>query len=228
MNRKIVFLAGGVIALAVVIVAGWWLLSPIFIDRTVDEAFPMTANAVIPADMEREEAETVMEFMAEMEKPVEEAMPSMMDAAVAEPTARRPETPEVITTEPTPAPTEVTAAGPTAIKEGTFRDGDSFHRGSGTATIYDLGDGSNVLRLEDFSVTNGPDLRVLLVNHPDPQSRGDVHDGGYIELAPLKGNIGNQNYPIPETADIDGAGSVVIYCRPFQVVFSVAALKQAG
>ena len=114
---------------------------------------------------------------------------------------------------------------PAAVKTGTFRDADNFHRGSGTATIYQSPEGAHLLRLEDFSVTNGPDLRVLLAGHADPQNRDDVQGPGYIELGSLKGNIGNQNYEIPEGTDIGAQGSVVIYCKPFQVVFSVASLK---
>ena len=33
-----------------------------------------------------------------------------------------------------------------AVKTGQFRDADRFHRGSGTATIYSLPDGSHVLQ----------------------------------------------------------------------------------
>ena len=119
-------------------------------------------------------------------------------------------------------------SGPTSVKSGDFRDADSFHKGSGTATVYMVGEDQHVLRLEDFEVTNGPDLRVLLVNHPDPQNRDDVQAGGYIEVGSLKGNIGNQNYEIPAGTDIGAASSVVIYCRPFHVVFSVAPLQEAG
>ena len=121
------------------------------------------------------------------------------------------------------------AGGPVAIASGQFRDVDSFHRGQGTATIYRNADGSHLLRFEDFSVTNGPDLRVLLAAASDPQSRQELQDGGYVELAELKGNIGSQNYAIPATVDPAAqGGSVIIYCRPFQVIFSVAPLRPAG
>lgn len=113
-------------------------------------------------------------------------------------------------------------SGPQAISDGTFTDFDSFHQGSGSATIYQLEDGSHILRLEDFEVTNGPDLRVLLVPNGDPQSRDDIT--GYVELGALKGNIGDQNYEIPADVDVSEFGSVMIYCAPFHVIFSVATL----
>ena len=119
-------------------------------------------------------------------------------------------------------PDEMAESG--AVKTGQFRDADRFHRGSGTATIHRLPDGSHVLRLETLDVTNGPALVVILSPHPNPSSSADVHQTGYVELAKLKGNKGNQNYPLPDDVDPASFGSVVIYCKPFKVVFSVAPL----
>jgi Electron transfer DM13 len=112
---------------------------------------------------------------------------------------------------------------PSLITSGQFVDFDNSHRGTGTATIYELDDGSNVLRFENFEVTNGPDLRVYLVPNGNPESSGDIT--GYVELGALKGNIGDQNYEIPDDVDISEYGSVVIYCDPFSVIFSVATLS---
>ena len=117
-------------------------------------------------------------------------------------------------------------AEPGIVKTGQFRDGDRFHKGSGTASIYRLADGSHVLRLETLDVTNGPALVVLLSPHPDPTNRLEATQAGYVELAKLKGNKGNQNYPLPDDVDPAAFGSVVIYCKPFQVVFSVAPLAE--
>ena len=113
-------------------------------------------------------------------------------------------------------------AVPVALVSGQFEDFDNFHKGSGTATIYQLEDGSHVLRLEGFEVTNGPELHVLLVPDADPQGRDDIT--GYVDLGGLKGNIGDQNYEIPSGNDVSDYGSVVIYCQPFHVIFSVAIL----
>ena len=109
---------------------------------------------------------------------------------------------------------------------GSFKDADAFHRGSGTATIYRTPDGSEVLRLEDLNVTNGPALHVVLSTHPDPERSEQVKQEGYVDLGDLKGNRGNQNYPIPAGVDTSIHNSVVIYCYPFAVVFSVATLER--
>ena len=115
---------------------------------------------------------------------------------------------------------------PQAIASGSFKDADAFHRGRGTATIYQTADGSHLLRLENLDVTNGPALRVILSTHPDPERSEQVKQEGYIDLGDLKGNRGNQNYPIPAGADLSAHQSVVIFCYPFAVVFSVATLAQ--
>ena len=112
-----------------------------------------------------------------------------------------------------------------ALAMGSFKDADAFHRGSGTATIYRTPDGSEVLRLEDLNVTNGPALHVVLSTHPDPERSQQVKQEGFVDLGDLKGNRGNQNYPIPAGVDTSIHKSVVIYCYPFAVVFSVATLE---
>ena len=192
-KRRRLIVAGLAAAFVPALALAWWLGSPLFISKTVDEEFPLTVGADIPEGMTRSEVETVMEVMAGMDSPMSEAMPQ--DQATV-----------------------------TVIKTGSFRDGDSFHKGSGHATVYRLSGGGHVLRLENLRVTNGPDLRVMLSAHSDPMSRGDFDSAEYVELDKLKGNIGNQNYPIPEM-DLSKYRSVVIYCKPFRVLFSVAPLS---
>ncbi len=113
---------------------------------------------------------------------------------------------------------------PELISTGQFVGADDFHQGSGSVGLYRLADGSHVLRFEEFEVTNGPDLHVLLSAHPKPENRSDVMQG-YLDLGKLKGNIGNQNYEIPLGTDLSGFQSVVIYCQPFHVVFASADLS---
>lgn len=115
---------------------------------------------------------------------------------------------------------------PVPLVTGEIMGADSFHRGAGTATIYELEDGSRVLRLEDIDITNGPDLHVLLSPVADPQGRDEVTAAGYVDLGQLKGNRGSQNYDIPADFVIGEEISVVIYCVPFHVVFSTATLAQ--
>jgi Electron transfer DM13 len=66
---------------------------------------------------------------------------------------------------------------------------------------------------------------VDLSANPAPRTSSQLHDAGAFEVAPLKGNIGDQNYALPADLDLDHFASVVIYCRRFNVVFSSAELS---
>lgn len=198
---RYVLIGVGIIAVVPIAWLAWWLLSPLVMSTEVNEEFPLAARAVIPDNMTIAEVEETMSAAAGLERPVSEVMPAM----------------------PANDPS------PQARLMGEFMDADSFHRGSGTATIYDLGaDSRKVLRLEEFEVTNGPDLRVLLAYSPNPEGHSDLDDAGYVELGKLKGNIGSQNYEIPDSVSLSDVQSVVIYCNPFRVVFSVAPLETAA
>ena len=189
----------GAPVLAIFLVAGWWLGSPLFTSKTVIEEFPFAFNAEVPAGITRDAVEQTMASMSRFNQRFSEAMPNSMGPG---------------------------GAAAAKIKSGSFRDADNFHKGSGQATIYRSQDGSHLLRLENLNVTNGPDLHVILTPDPSPDSRGDVKAAGYVDLGKLKGNKGDQNYHIPSGVDINAQGSVVIYCQPFHVIFSVATLQQ--
>ena len=191
-NKRRLLIAAALLAIPVVALA-WWLGSPLFLDTTVDETFPIVD--AVPLSTEED----------------------------ARSTATEPETSPVPTTEASEPGQE--AAGPVVLRTGSFTDADNAHRGSGSASLYELEDGSFVLRFEEFEVTNGPDLHVLLVPTHEPVDRDLLGDVGYEDLGKLKGNIGNQNYELPAGFDPDGTWTVVIYCDPFHVVFSTAQLS---
>ena len=112
---------------------------------------------------------------------------------------------------------------PVIVASGSFTEIDAIHQGSGTATLYQLPDNSRVLRFENFRVTNGPELHVILTRNPDPGNHDEI-GVDYIDLGSLRGNVGNQNYEVPSEVDLSQYRGVVIYCVPFQVVFSTAEL----
>jgi hypothetical protein len=125
-----------------------------------------------------------------------------------------------------PAVPEASGQGgsaPRLLATGQFGMVDPLHKGEGTASIVTLADGQRVLRFEDFTVTNGPDLFVYLSGHPEPRNGGQVHENG-VELGRLKGNVGSQNYTLPADLDLSKVKSVVIYCKQFSFVFSTATL----
>ena len=95
--------------------------------------------------------------------------------------------------------------------------GDGIHDAQGDAYTIPLEDGSNVLRLENFESTNGPDLYVYLST--------DDRASEFINLGELKANKGNQNYEIPTNADLEKYDKVLIWCKAFGVLFGSAELS---
>ncbi len=88
---------------------------------------------------------------------------------------------------------------------------------TGQALVLNDGSDQRFLRFEDFSTNNGPDLKVIL----------RAENGDLVNLGPLAGNIGNQNYEIPPEVDLDVFNAVEIYCERFSVTFGGAALSPA-
>jgi hypothetical protein len=100
---------------------------------------------------------------------------------------------------------------------GTFAGaGDGIHNAEGVAKVIYVEGGSDVLRLENFRVTNGPDLYVYLAT--------DKQASDFVDLGRLKANSGNQNYEIPEGTDLSKYDTVVIWCKAFSVFFGGAEL----
>lgn len=114
------------------------------------------------------------------------------------------------------------------VRSGAFQDADRAHQGEGQAMVLQTATGAHLMRFTDFEVTNGPDLEVWLVEDPRPFSSGAVLDSRWVSLGPLKGNIGDQTYTIPDEVDVERFGSVVIWCEQFSVLFSVATLTEPG
>ena len=113
----------------------------------------------------------------------------------------------------------------TVTAEGTFISHE--HPTAGKARIITLEDGSRVLRLVGLDTDNGPDLKVWLAAAPVIEGRDGwivFDDDEYLSLGALKGNKGNQNYPIPDDADISDLTSVTIWCERFSVSFGAAEL----
>ena len=99
---------------------------------------------------------------------------------------------------------------------GTFVGvGDGIHNAEGTALVIPV-DSANVLRLEEFRSTNGPDLYVYLSTDKDATD--------FVNLGQLKANIGNQNYDIPDGTDLSKYNTVLIWCQQFSVLFGSAEL----
>lgn len=101
------------------------------------------------------------------------------------------------------------------------------HPTSGTVTIYQMGDGTRLLRLTNFKTTNGPDVHVYMVAADDAKDAATVEHAGFVDLGEIKGNIGDQNYMLPSNLDLTKYRAVSIWCKRFSVDFGAAPLKSA-
>ncbi|MCH9851567.1 MAG: DM13 domain-containing protein [Actinomycetia bacterium] len=218
-RRPVVIVPTAIVAVTVLTLAlaafqPWRL----FIDVTVDEALPSVAveESVEPSsDASAQEAagEANQDASADSNAEEQSATDSAADStansgddASAEPSVE--ETPKR-----------------TVTAEGTFISHE--HSTAGKARIITLEDGSRVLRLVGLDTDNGPDLKVWLAAAPVIEGRDGwfvFDDDEYLSLGALKGNKGNQNYPIPDDADISDLTSVTIWCERFSVSFGAAEL----
>ena len=70
----------------------------------------------------------------------------------------------------------------------------------------------------NFEASNGPGLHVYLSNQAEGVAGG-------IDLGELKSNEGAQQYALPDDININTYDYVIIYCKPFSVVFGNGELK---
>ena len=210
MNNRIRLFLILIGAAAVAAVFTFPLWRPLLVDDTVNEVFPgltgeqQTAFINLPVE---QQAAMQATLQANPTQAVEMARAMTSGDQIV--SAAEQEIPQM--------------SDPRVIGQGNFNQIDIIHGGTGTATLYELPDGSRVLRFENFRVTNGPELHVILTRNDNPLTPEDVGTD-YIDLGPLKGNVGNQNYNVPSEIDFSQYQAVVIYCLTFRVVFSVATL----
>lgn len=136
--------------------------------------------------------------------------PSVAVAVTPRPTLEPTSEPTIA---PSPTPTPFTAR---TVATGEFEGTDEFHFGRGTASLIEVEPGRYHLRLEDFSVRNGPDLYVYLSTDANDHARDA------LELGRLKATDGSFGYDVPADTGIDGFRSAIIWCKQFSHLFAVA------
>lgn len=149
------------------LIVGWWLISPLFLEETVNEELPPSIKEV-----ETTSAEEMIDQPAEEEQ--------------------------------------------SSYYSGMFVNADEKHQASGDVRTFHTNN-QQWIRFENFEVTNGPDLYTVLVKEGQSTREG-------IILEKLKGNIGNQNYQIPESTFLEEGDRIVIWCKAFEVDFGFAEL----
>jgi hypothetical protein len=215
----------GIISAIVIIIVGsgaFYLVSPLFISTEVNEPLPTSTvqsgsfqrfiamdeeeKMQVAKQMSSQERDEIMSAATKVNNSIDEPM----DQALLEQQQTQPQN-----------TTSTTNTSQETLRVGSFVGvGDGIHNAEGVAKVVPLQDGSNILRLENLHVTNGPDLYVYLAT--------DKSASDFVSLGKLKANNGNQNYEIPSETDLSKYATVLIWCRPFSVLFGSAELSLAS
>src|ERR671925_498194 len=204
MNKKIIIIL--IIIAAIVIPVGIYIASPLFINTTVNEPLPTSGltdlqkfQEFMSMNNEQERVEKGQQMTTEEKNAILRGAAHTGGNSINENMTE-----------------DVTVEGSFLI--GNFIGvNDGIHNAEGLAKVIVLDEGNSILRLENFRATNGPDLYVYLST--------DKSASDFVSLGRLKGNIGNQNYEIPEGTELSKYDTVLIWCRTFSVLFGSAELK---
>jgi Electron transfer DM13 len=208
MNKKSIIVV--IIIAAIAIPIGIYTVSPLFINTTVNEPLPTTSSVTdlqkfqefMLVNNEQERVEKGQQMTTEEKNAILRGAAQINGNTINE------------------NMTEVagTTSGNTSLATSKFIGvNDGIHNAEGLVKVIPLNDASMILRLENFRATNGPDLYVYLAS--------DSTASDFVNLGRLKGNIGNQNYDIPEGTDFSRYDSVLIWCQAFSVLFGSAKLE---
>ena len=212
-SRKIIII--GIIIAAVAIPLGIYTVSPLFVNTEINEPLPTVGND--NNNNNDDDAAAMQQFKDFMEMSEEERIEKGQQMSNEE---RDMIMKTAAQTNGTAVNDNMATIGEdiSMTYSGTFVGvNDGIHNAEGMAKVIRLDDSNMILRLENFKATNGPDLYVYLAT--------DKSASDFVDLGRLKGNIGNQNYEIPEGTDFSRYDTVLIWCKAFSVLFGSAELE---
>lgn len=207
MNKKAIIVV--IIIAAIAIPVGIYTVSPLFINTTVNEPLPTSSVSELQKFQEFMSMNSEQERLEKGQQMTTEEKNAILRGAAQT---------NGNTVNENMTEAAATTLGQTSLLMGKFIGvNDGIHNAEGLAKVIRLDDASMFLRLENFKATNGPDLYVYLAT--------DNSASDFVNLGRLKGNIGNQNYDIPEGTDFSKYHTVLIWCQAFSVLFGSAELE---
>jgi Electron transfer DM13 len=207
MNKKAIIIL--IIIAAIVIPIGIYIASPLFINTTVNEPLPTSGLTDLQKFQEFMSMNNEQERVEKGQQMTTEEKNAILRGAAQT---------NGSTVNQNMTEAEITLGYPSLLIGEFVGVNDGIHNAEGLVKVIRLDDGSMILRLENFKATNGPDLYVYLAT--------DNGASDFVNLGRLKGNIGNQNYDIPESTDFSRYDTVLIWCKAFSVLFGSAKLEQ--
>ena len=207
MNKKAKIVVITIAAIAIPV--GIYTVSPLFINTTVNEPLPTSSATDLQKFLEFMSMNSEQERVEKGQQMTPEEKNAILRGAAQT---------NGNTVNQNMTDTAATTLAYTPLVIGNFVGvDDGIHNAEGLAKVIRLDDASMILRLENFKATNGPDLYVYLAT--------DNSASDFVNLGRLKGNIGNQNYEIPEGTDLSKHDTVLIWCKAFSVLFGSAKLE---
>lgn len=109
------------------------------------------------------------------------------------------------------------------VSMGTFHAVDGT--ATGTAALFHRPDGTFLVTFEDFSIASAAHTDVILVPNKDVKSDGDITKTSIVDLGPLKGTNGMQDFVVPASADAMTYHAVVLWDTAMAHAIAVAPLQ---
>lgn len=109
------------------------------------------------------------------------------------------------------------------VSMGTFHDVDGTAKG--TVALFHKPDGSFVITFEDFSVASNAHTNVILVPNKDVTTDNDIDKSTIVDLGPLKGTSGMQDFTVPASADAMTYHTVVLWDTEMTHAIAAAPLQ---
>jgi hypothetical protein len=207
----------------------WAAAAPYWVDFVVSEqAVPEAAQGFpCPVTFEAEVCTLLEAIDAENPLEAEAMLGELQNAPVPAPSDEQ----DPASVQSDFDPTQFSVFNVTLVRTGRFTEIDRLHRATGTVNVFEIvadGTSTRYLRFEDtFEVERGPDLRVYLSIVPEPRTAAEMlANDTAVEIGILKGNIGGQNYRLPDDVDVTQFRSVVIFSAQYGRIFSTARLEQ--
>ncbi len=112
---------------------------------------------------------------------------------------------------------------PSPVSMGLFHAVDGT--ATGTAALFHRADGSFVVTFEDFSIASAANTSVVLVPNKDVKADGDIDKASIVDLGPLKGTSGMQDFAVPASANAMTYHAVVLWDTTMAHAIAAAPLQ---
>ena len=113
------------------------------------------------------------------------------------------------------------AAAP--VSSGAFHAVDG--NATGTVALFHKPDGTFAITFEGFSIASDAHTDVILVTNKDVTSDADIDKTAIVDLGPVKGTSGMQDFAVPASADAMTFHTVVLWDTEMTHAIAAAPLQ---